>query len=53
MNEEQKYKKAWQKAYNKFKELTEIKSFHGLQFKDKHMISLEYVLEFMDECLDE
>lgn len=44
--------KAWDKAYNKFKELSTIKNFHGLQFKDKHLVSLEYVVEYMDECLN-
>ena len=44
---------AWDKAYNKFKELSTIKNFHGLQFKDKHLVSLEYVVEYMDECLNE
>ena len=46
-----KYKRAWDAAISKFKELCEIKDFHGLQFKTRHMVSLEYVLEYMDECL--
>jgi hypothetical protein len=46
-----KYKRAWDAAYNKFKELCEIKDFHGLPFVNKHMITLEAVIEYMDECL--
>lgn len=45
------YERAWKRTYNKFKELTEIKTFHGLQFEDKHMVSLESVIEYMEECL--
>lgn len=46
------YKRAWDAAYDKFKELCEIKNFHGLQFEDRHMVTLEAVIEYMDECLE-
>lgn len=51
MDDNLKYKRAWDMAMSKFKELCEIKSFHGLQYESRHMVTLEIVIEYMEESL--
>lgn len=51
MDDDSRYKAAWDKLYAKLKSFTEITSFHGLQFKGPRLVNVEILLEFMDECL--
>lgn len=50
---DKRYEKAWKKLYNKLKALNEIDQFHGLIFKKKKKVSLDVLLEYMDECLED
>ena len=46
-----KYIKAWNKLYHRLMTLKDIDHFHGLFFKDKIKVTVEYLLSYMDNCI--